>query len=159
MHIPTLRGAIHRARILTQGRLDCFDSIVPYVKNKRGLEIGGPSEVFRRWYGPLPIYDHIASLDNCDISRTTVWAAHTDAYNFSPSKAPGKTIFCDGSDLSSVVEHSYDFILSSHNLEHFANPVKAPTGMEKSRQTRWSVDFGSPQLCQDVRSPAGANDR
>src|SRR5580704_11223036 len=125
MHIPTLRGAIHRARILTQGRLDCFDSIVPYVKNKRGLEIGGPSEVFRRWYSPLPIYDHIASLDNCDISRTTVWAAHTDAYNFSPSKAPGKTIFCDGSDLSSVVDHSYDFILSSHNLEHFANPVKA----------------------------------
>jgi SAM-dependent methyltransferase len=125
MHIPTLRGAIHRARILTQGRLNCFDSILPYVKNKRGLEIGGPSEVFRRWYSPLPIYDHIASLDNCDISRTTVWAAHTDAYNFSPSKAPGKTIFCDGSDLSSVVDHSYDFILSSHNLEHFANPVKA----------------------------------
>jgi SAM-dependent methyltransferase len=125
MHIPTLRGALYRARILTQSRLDCFDLILPYVKNKRGLEIGGPSEVFRRWYSPLPIYRHVASLDNCDISRTTVWAAHTDTYNFSPGKAPGKTIFCDGSDLSSVADQRYDFILSSHNLEHFANPVKA----------------------------------
>jgi SAM-dependent methyltransferase len=125
MRIPKLRGAIYHARILTQGRLDCFDSILPYVKNKRGLEIGGPSEVFRRWYHPLPIYGHIAALDNCDISRTTVWAAHTDTYKFSPKKAPGKTIFCDGSDLSSVADQTYDFVLSSHNLEHFANPVKA----------------------------------
>lgn len=125
MHIPTLKGVIDHARTLTQGRLKCFDSILPYVKNKRGLEIGGPSEVFRRWYSPLPIYGHLASLDNCDISRMTVWAAHADTYQFCSSKAPGKTIFCDGSDLSSVADHSYDFVLSSHNLEHFANPVKA----------------------------------
>jgi SAM-dependent methyltransferase len=27
--------------------------------------------------------------------------------------------------LSVIASHTYDFILSSHNLEHFANPVKA----------------------------------
>jgi len=27
--------------------------------------------------------------------------------------------------LEVVADHSYDFVLSSHNLEHFANPVKA----------------------------------
>ena len=125
MHVPTLKGVVHRARTLTQGRLDCFDLILPHVKDKRGLEIGGPSEVFRRRYSALPIYRHVASLDNCDMSRTTVWATHADTYSFSPGKAPGKTIVCDGSDLSSVADQSYDFILSSHNLEHFANPVKA----------------------------------
>ena len=33
--------------------------------------------------------------------------------------------FCDGSNLVGVENGSYDFVLSSHNLEHFANPVKA----------------------------------
>jgi len=125
MRIPTLKGLIYRGRMLTEGRLDCFASILPYVYNKKGLEIGGPSEVFKRWHSPLPIYSRVASLDNCDISRNTVWAAHSDTYKFSPSKAPGKTIFCDGSNLSSVADQTYDFILSSHNLEHFANPIKA----------------------------------
>ena len=32
---------------------------------------------------------------------------------------------CDGSNLAGVTTGSYDFVLSSHNLEHFANPVKA----------------------------------
>ncbi len=32
---------------------------------------------------------------------------------------------CDGSNLEGVATASYDFVLSSHNLEHFANPVKA----------------------------------
>lgn len=124
MHVPSLKGILDRARILTQKRLECFDAVLSIVKNKRGLEIGGPSEVFRPWYGPLPIYGEIASLDNCDISRTTVWAHHTDTYIFSRGKA-GTTIFCEGSELSGVADHSYDFILSAHNLEHFANPVKA----------------------------------
>jgi hypothetical protein len=125
MSVSLLKRAIYRARVLTQGRLDCFRSVLLFVKDKIGIEIGGPSEVFQKGRGPLPIYDHIASLDNCDISRTTVWAVHSDAYTFSPHKAPGKTIFCDGSDLSRVADQSYDFILSSHNLEHFANPIKA----------------------------------
>lgn len=125
MGVPTLKGIIYRARVLTQRRLDCFNLVLPFVKGRRGLEIGGPSEVFQRWYSPLPIYSHIGTLDNCVISRTTVWAAHADTYAFSTRKAPGATIFCDGSELSRLADQSYDFILSSHNLEHFANPVKA----------------------------------
>jgi len=74
---------------------------------------------------PLPIYDRVASLDNCNFSTTTIWGSHQEVYQFSPSKAPGKIIIADGSDISSVASSSYDFVLSSHNLEHFANPVKA----------------------------------
>jgi SAM-dependent methyltransferase len=110
-------------RLLLQGRLSCFHLALSLVKGKTGLEIGGPSEVFR--YKPLPIYDKAASIDNCDFSRSTTWASHSDSYIFSPHKAPGKTIVCDGSDLAIVGDNSYDFVLSSHNLEHFANPVKA----------------------------------
>jgi SAM-dependent methyltransferase len=125
MRFPTFKGVLFRSRLLAQGRLECFNSVVPFVKDKSGLEIGGPSEVFRRWCSPLPIYPQVTSLDNCDVSRTTIWATHADAYRFSKGTVPGKTIFCEGSDLSCVSDQNYDFILSSHNLEHFANPVKA----------------------------------
>lgn len=125
MRLPTVKRVIHRVRVLTQRRLECFSAVLPLVQDKSGLEIGGPSGVFRKQGGLLPLYEHVASLDNCDISANTVWAVHSNVYNFSSRKAPGKTIFCDGSDLSCIADGTYDFILSSHNLEHFANPVKA----------------------------------
>jgi SAM-dependent methyltransferase len=54
-----------------------------------------------------------------------MWSTHDQKYRFSEQKIPGKVIIADGSDLLSVPDKSYDFVLSSHNLEHFANPVKA----------------------------------
>jgi SAM-dependent methyltransferase len=118
------------ARILLQRRLRSMDFVAPLVDGKAGLEIGGPSNVFREHPGRLskkilPIYDRVVSLDNCDFSSDTVWASHRDRYIFSDSRLPGKNIFCDASDLAGVTDQSYDFILSSHNLEHFANPVRA----------------------------------
>jgi SAM-dependent methyltransferase len=101
-----------------------FKRFVPYVQGKAGLEIGGPSEAFRP-KKPLPLYAQVGTLDNCDFSSDTVWANHSKDFTFSPGKPPGKTIVCDGSQLDPVAADSYDFILSSHNLEHFANPVKA----------------------------------
>jgi SAM-dependent methyltransferase len=117
--------AVNRTRILFQGRLHCFNTALTLVGNRAGLEIGGPSAVFRNWYSPLPIYQHVGTLDNCVFSRNTVWDTHADSFNFLAGKDPGKNIICDGSDLSILPDDCYDFILSSHNLEHFANPVKA----------------------------------
>jgi SAM-dependent methyltransferase len=123
-----------KLRLFFQGRLRCFKLALSLVERKSGIEIGGPTDVFQGWqtpsrtYGfnmPLPIYDRVSSLDNCNFSNKTIWATHDQTYRFSPRRDPGKTIIADGSDLSSVVDNSYDFVLSSHNLEHFANPVKA----------------------------------
>jgi SAM-dependent methyltransferase len=116
---------IRRAGMVLQGRLGCFETAVDMVKGKNGIEIGGPSQVFRRDGQLLPIYDEVGSLDNCDFSQTNVWAAHNDAFVFSQNHPSGKTIFAEGSELREVPDHQYDFVLSSHNLEHFANPLKA----------------------------------
>jgi SAM-dependent methyltransferase len=97
---------------------------LPSLQGKRGLEIGGPSAVFRDWFRPFPIYKHIGVLDNCDLSKHTVWADHSDEFKFWPGKT-GRNIFGEGSFLPNVSDDSYDFILSSHNLEHFANPIRA----------------------------------
>jgi SAM-dependent methyltransferase len=64
-------------------------------------------------------------IDNCDFSATTVWAEHESAYKYAAGKPAGRSYFCEGSDLKEVRDGSYDAVLSSHNLEHFANPVKA----------------------------------
>jgi SAM-dependent methyltransferase len=125
MNPSLLDRVVTRTRIATQGQLKCFDLIRSLVKGKKGIEIGGPSDVFREAKKLLPIYQTIGSLDNCDFSKSTTWAAHADTYTFSPTRPAGKTIFGEGSNLAGVPDASYDFVLSSHNLEHFANPVKA----------------------------------
>lgn len=111
--------------VLLRGRLRCHKLALSLVNQKTGLEIGGPSDIFRRWPAPLPLYDYVAALDNCDFSRNTVWVQHQASYIFSTRKAPGSVICSEGSVISAVTDSSYDFILSCHNLEHFANPVKA----------------------------------
>lgn len=116
---------VRGCRTLLQGQLNCFPLVREELRGKSGIEIGGPSAVFSRWYRPLPIYRSIGSLDNCVFSASTVWASHSDTYAYHPAKTPGKFVLCDGSDISSVANGSYDFVLSSHNLEHFANPIKA----------------------------------
>lgn len=112
-----------RIQRMRQGRLKSFSSYTPYVAGKRGLEIGGPSAIFRE--AILPLYDQIGQLDNCDFARETAWANHKDSFVFHPDKVPGSTLFCDGSELAIVPDQTYDVLFSSHNLEHFANPVKA----------------------------------
>ena len=101
-----------------------FRKYLPYIEGKNGLEIGGPTGIFREG-DIVPVYGHIGTLDNCDFSTSTAWAKHTESFDFNPRKAPGRTFFCDGSALKPIGESTYDVLLSSHNLEHFANPVKA----------------------------------
>jgi SAM-dependent methyltransferase len=119
-----VRRIVSRFRRITESRVRNRKSYLPYIANKRGLEIGGPSDVFRRKQ-PLDIYKNVGGLDNCDFSRSTVWAQQQENYTFDPEKKPGNSIFCEGSELVTVKDSTYDFVLSSHNLEHLANPVKA----------------------------------
>jgi SAM-dependent methyltransferase len=118
--------------LYSQGQLSCFELALRLVQEKTGLEIGGPSTVFQSscsreygWSSPLPLYEQVGSLDNCNFSRHTLWSSHGDLYSFDRRRAPGKVIIADGSAVETLTDHAYDFILSSHNLEHFANPVKA----------------------------------
>lgn len=122
--VATLLRLTRGIRVRLQGRVKSFGVLLPYLRGKSGLEIGGPSIIFRKWR-VLPVYEYIGKLDNCVFFNSTVWADHTDSYTFNKNKAPGKTYFCDGSDLADIADSTYDVLLSSHNLEHFANPVKA----------------------------------
>lgn len=94
------------------------------VLGKAGLEIGGPSYAFGAG-SVIPIYPRVGTLDNCDFSADTVWGSHENNFKFEAGKPVGRSYFCEGSQLTPIADASYDFVLSSHNLEHFANPLRA----------------------------------
>ena len=105
----------------------CFQLSEEFVANKIGLEVGGPSSVFEK-SGILPIYPIVKQLDNCNFSGTTTWEGSINEglnFNFDLNLPPGQQYVAEATDLSKIDSAKYDFILSSHMLEHTANPLRA----------------------------------
>jgi SAM-dependent methyltransferase len=91
------------------------------------LEIGGPSGIFED-KGPLPVYFVLRSVDNCLFSAQTIWTGEIEAkrgFQYHPKKNPGAQLICEATDLQGVPNSSYEAVLSSHCLEHVANPLRA----------------------------------
>jgi SAM-dependent methyltransferase len=96
------------------------------VNDKVGLEIGGPSSVFSN-RGILPLYPYVLRLDNCVYASQTLWGNRREegwAFHYHDRKQVGYQFIQEATCLASVADSSYDFVLSSHSLEHLANPVK-----------------------------------
>jgi SAM-dependent methyltransferase len=90
-----------------------------------GLEIGGPSKVFAAG-GYWPAYECALRVDNVNFRDTTEWHGTIrggEQFLFNARKAPGLQLIREAGDLRGITDHSYDFILSSHMLEHAANPI------------------------------------
>ena len=122
-------GAVHAARRrLRGGRIAGFSAYEAAFREAHGLEVGGPSLMFQRGQH-LPIYGLAAALDNCNFSNQTVWEGHlNDGGQFRPNpNGPimGMQYIREATDLRGIADDSYDFLLSSHTLEHTANPIKA----------------------------------
>ena len=84
-----------------------------------GIEIGGPSVPFEL------IYKISEQCDGVNYSVTTVWGDNSKKEYEWEGKAIGKQIIAEATDLSRIPSNKYDFVLSSNNLEHVANPLKA----------------------------------
>lgn len=95
------------------------------VRGGRGLEVGGPSSRFRDG-GILPIYPLVDDLDNTTFASRTIWEGELSRdFVFDDAHAAGRQYFLDGTELSDIADEAYDFVVCSHVLEHFANPLKA----------------------------------
>jgi hypothetical protein len=103
---------------------------IAFFQNKIGLEIGGLSSVFRK-DGLLPIYAVAERVDNCIFSNYTIWTCANGeikegaTYNYDSQHGFGNQYIVEATDLNCISSDSYDFILSSHVLEHIANPLLA----------------------------------
>jgi len=91
---------------------------------KHGLEIGGPTQIFAS--DLLPVYQWAKQVDGCNFSSNTIWegAIKNNEYQYFANKS-GEQFILDGTDLNTIKSGTYDFLLSSHNLEHIANPLRA----------------------------------
>ncbi|HRE06445.1 MAG TPA: class I SAM-dependent methyltransferase [Opitutaceae bacterium] len=91
------------------------------------LEIGGPSAVFGAGQ-LLPVYAAAAKIDNVNFSSHTAWEAGLrDGGVFAPhpTLSPGRQYLREATSLSGLPDGSYDLVISSHCLEHVANPLAA----------------------------------
>lgn len=100
-----------------------FNEIKHYFDNKKGIEIGGLSQIFK---DEIPIYSILNSLDGCNFSTKTTWEGSLEegkSYNFFEDKK-GYQFICEASDLGKIKSEQYDFLISSHCLEHCGNTLK-----------------------------------
>lgn len=101
-----------------------FATIQDAANGREGLEIGGPSSVFRRW-GLWPLYPVIGELDLVDFSGTTLWTHNAGDGSWARSRLARRRIIAEAAWLTGVADGAYDLLLASHVLEHLANPLAA----------------------------------
>ncbi len=98
-----------------------YDKIyrIEYYEKKEGLEVGGPTMRFGN------IYNKCARCDGLNfLSKTVWWENKTDDYRYN-DVILGKIWIAEATNMYQIEDESYDFLLSSENLEHIANPLKA----------------------------------
>ncbi|WP_164483731.1 class I SAM-dependent methyltransferase [Polaromonas sp. SP1] len=108
-------------------RLAYYPNCKTSLQGRFGLEIGGPSHIFGS-QGLIPAYTIAACIDNCTFSHQTIWEGEIsegNTFHFNKKKSPGKQYIVEASNLERIESARYDFVISSHVLEHVANPLRA----------------------------------
>lgn len=124
MPSPFLHKLIHK---IIPYRLRCYAQERDAFAGKTGIEFGGPSSIFAA-RGIFPVYPMAARIDNCIFDSRTLWEGQfrpQGRFHFHHRREPGQPLVAEATDLHFLPDGSYDFVLSSHMLEHSANPVKA----------------------------------
>jgi len=120
-----LMAAVRR-RVLPR-RVRCYATVEDLLADRDGLEIGGPTDLFRR-RDLLPAYAIARSIDNANFSRRTVWndpIRDGASFTYDARRAPGRHYIVEATALTAIAGAAYDFVLASHVIEHVANPLRA----------------------------------
>jgi len=99
-----------------------FQLIIETLKGKEGIEFGGPTAIFDDPHYGMNLYPYV-NLDGGNIITNNYFQSNIGT-EFIYSSKTGKQFDIDCTDekhLSSLKK--YDFIVTSHAIEHFANPI------------------------------------
>ena len=108
-------------RLATRRTCRGYSTVEPFITDKCGLEIGGPSPIFRE--GKLiPIYSRCGQVDQCNYSSETIWSDTRSRGRF---VLGGNQYVAEACDLSVIPDETYNFVAASHVLEHLTNPLRA----------------------------------
>ena len=78
--------------------------------------------------GLIPIYHHVKSLDGYNFANQTTWEGSIregSTYNYNGDKPMGHQYVGEAGALDQIADNQYEGLLSSHMIEHTANPLKA----------------------------------
>ena len=120
---PSMLGRVEDLRHRGE-RLGIADAYLPLFSGLAGIEIGGPSRMFRH---RLPIYSVARGVDGVNYAGQTVWEgaiAEGRTYRYWRSRT-GHQHIMEGGDLTGIGHGHYQFCISSNWLEHLANPLRA----------------------------------
>lgn len=102
-----------------------FKPYAHWFEAKVGLEVGGPSALFRD-ESMLPVYPRAARVDGVNFATRTTWEgriAEGMTYDYGEGRF-GRQYVREASCLEGIADGGYGFVLSCHSLEHSANPLK-----------------------------------
>lgn len=122
-----MRAILLRLGILPVEWARSFPACKDLFVGKSGMEIGGPSQVFTG-KGIFPVYPLAGRLDNCNFDNATVWEGRIEEgqmFRFDRQKPAGRQYVVEATAMGRFPSGAYDFVLSSHVLEHTANPILA----------------------------------
>lgn len=122
-----MRAIVILLRRLLVGRASSFRAYESAFVDKSGMEIGGPSQVFTKG-GVFPVYPIVGHLDNCNFDNVTVWEGDIkqgQTFRFDRRTPAGRQYIVEATAMGCLNSGAYDFVLSSHVLEHVANPILA----------------------------------
>jgi SAM-dependent methyltransferase len=95
------------------------------LRGGRLLEVGGPSRVFSE-AGLLPVYPSAQSVDGVQWAAATAWHDLDREGGYRPEgERRGELYVVDDPALGAIGDGVYDAVISSHVIEHLANPLLA----------------------------------
>jgi hypothetical protein len=107
-----------------------FELIINSLKDKSGIEFGGPTELFSSPQYGMHLYPHV-HLDGGNIIKNNYFQSNLGS-NFLYGQKLGKQYDVDCTNEDQLKRlRKYDFIVTSHAIEHFANPIKTLKLWEK----------------------------
>ncbi len=110
-----------------RARPKCLPATQRLLKGKSGIEFGGPSALFAR-NGLFPLYTIVGGLDNCNFANRTLWEGDVRegrTFVYDRLWKTGHQYLLEATAADRLPEGVYDLLLSSHMIEHTANPLLA----------------------------------
>lgn len=125
---PPLRDRLRALRYRAAGhaRRPLPGEFTNPLRGADALELGGPSTVFTAG-GLLAAYSLLERVDGVQFSPDTVWHGRMGDgdYMLPDGTSKGRLLIAEAGELPAVRDASYDTVLSSHVIEHLANPLRA----------------------------------
>lgn len=107
-----------------------FKQVTDTLSNLKGIEFGGPTELFSEPQHNMLLYPYV-NLDGGNIISNNYFQTNISS-NFIYGDKIGRQYDVDCTNEDQLKKlRKYDFVVSSHAIEHFANPIHTLKSWEK----------------------------